>query len=172
MPASSLFSAHSCWPFVLSAKSSSGDLNSCGKWLRDLWGCCELCHRLNPAAVRVPCPVLDMAACHLLSLLVSLSWPPPGLPCMSVYTCVLTRVWEHVLCAPDILALDLSGNKQCAIQVCLPALGAAGVLWDGCLLVSLYVCNLCLTGMTGRDMMGNVYIHTQVHTDTDLPCTL
>lgn len=53
-----------------------------------------------------------MAACHQLSLLVSLSRPPLELPRMTVYTCVLTRVWEHVLCAPDILALDLSGNEH------------------------------------------------------------
>lgn len=53
-----------------------------------------------------------MAACHQLSLHVSLSWPPLELPRMTVYTCVLTRVWEHALCAPDILALDLSGNEH------------------------------------------------------------
>lgn len=97
MPASFLVSAHSCWPFVLSAKPSRGDLNSCGKWLRDLWGCCELSHRLSTAAVRAPHPVLEVAARHLLSLLVSLSWPPLELPSMSVYTRVLTRVWGRVL---------------------------------------------------------------------------
>lgn len=41
--------------------------------------------------------------------------------------------------------------------MCLPALGAAVVLWDGCLLVNLYACNLCLT-------RGNVYMHTYMCT--------
>lgn len=95
MPTSFSFSPPSCWPFVRSAKSSSGDLSSCSKWLPDLWCCSEQSQPHSTAAVRVLPPVLWMAACHLLSLLVSLSWPPELL-CMSVCTCVLSRIWGHM----------------------------------------------------------------------------
>lgn len=152
MPASSLSSAPSCWPFILSAKSGRGDLNSCGKWLPDLWGCCE-----HPS----------YEAQHWRRELLSRScrWLPSVralFACLPVLaTSRTTAVYEGIHMCPD----PRLGTTCCVHQGLFPSLlwiqaqmnmvchaytrtcqhpEQYLVLWGGCVLISLCAC-LCLT---------------------------